>query len=155
MDTSVRKVCPHCEEELAHTAYSRHQSDRTGRICPGKSVCYERERSPRATDLDSTFDFGSASDNEDDFEDNSFTHFPGDIQEESEAVVSDIDSDNTVSSDGEIWDDTESSEKDSEAVASSSSVSEIVTGISFFLTYYHLLYRLSECAITSLLKFIA
>ena len=41
----------------------------TGRICPGKRSVFDdncRERSPRATDLDSSFNFGSASETNDD-----------------------------------------------------------------------------------------
>ncbi len=33
-------------------------------------------------------------------------------------------------------------------------MNEVVFGISFFLTYFHLVYRLSDCAIGILLKFI-
>ena len=151
----LRRECPHCKQELARTAYTRHQTDRTGRICPGKRVREDesRERSPSASDLDSTFDFGLDGDEDNGFED-SFSHIPGRTEDASESLMSDMDTDDTVSSDGEVWDDMESSEDDDEDVVSSSSVNEIVLGVSFFLTYYHLLYRLSESAIGSLLKFI-
>ena len=151
----LRRECPHCKQELARTAYARHQTDRTGRICPGKRVCEDesRERSPNASDLDSTFDFGLDGDEDNGFED-SFSHILGRTEDASESLMSDMDTDDTVSSDGEVWDDMESSEGDDEDVVSSSSVNEIVLGVSFFLTYYHLLYRLSESAIRSLLKFI-
>ncbi len=41
-----------------------------------------------------------------------------------------------------------------EKVNESDSVNEVVFGISFFLTYFRLVYRLSDCAIGFLLKFI-
>lgn len=148
-----RKVCMHCNQELSRSAYSRHQLDRTGKICPGKNVINEsyRDRSPTASDLDSTFDFGSEVDENDDLEP-SFSPDSEKTQDEMEVLSSDVDSDDTVSSDGEVWEDTDSSEGHDDN-DSGGLVNEVVFGISFFLTYYHLLYRLSENAIGCLLKF--
>lgn len=48
----------------------------------------------------------------------------------------------------------EVSEEENEEVKKSDSVNEVVFGISFFLTYFHLVYRLPDLAIGVLLKFI-
>lgn len=59
------------------------------------------------------------------------------------------------SSDGEVWDEIESEAEDSDNThGTDSSVSEATIGISFFLTSYHLVFRLSQRAVTNLLGFI-
>ena len=109
-DSDNRKVCSFCGQELAHTAFSRHQGDKTGRVCPGKrelvfeTVSYsENEPSSLVSaDLDTTFDLGSSDDAE-------VTH---DIDHPcvEDCGMSDTDSNSTSSSftlsssDGEFWD---------------------------------------------------
>ena len=149
------KVCPSCEQELAHTAYSRHLNEKTGIICPGKgdtshTTSREASRSPVVSELNSTFNFGSLADSPVS-EDGIFSCREDD---KSDSLMSDTDSDDTASSDGEVWSASESEEEDIEQENLNNSVSEIVLGISFFLTLYHLLYRLSEHAIKTLLGFI-
>ena len=55
-----------------------------------------------------------------------------------------------------MWEDVELSDKsdeDIDAVERNGLVSQVVLGIAFFLTYFHLLYHLSEVAIRTLLTF--
>lgn len=158
MESGNRKVCPFCEQELAHTAFTRHLSDNTGRICPARSR-FSRSPSPRAADLDSTFDLGS-SDLEAPSEilsDNSYTSCDdaGNLSDSEMSIASSTDSDSssdsvTLSSEDEVWDDMESEEQKEV----DNSVGVVVLGISYFLTFYHLVYHLSQRAITSLLGFI-
>lgn len=58
------------------------------------------------------------------------------------------------SSDEEVWDDTESDDEQP-AEDTTSLVSTVVSGISFFLLFFQLVYRLSECAVSTLLRFIS
>lgn len=87
----------------------------------------------------------------------SLTHSFLQCTEESE-VLSDskmsLSSESDSSSDEEVWDEIESEGDGEELQELNSSVSEVVLGISFFLTFYHLLYRLSQRAITNLLGFV-
>ena len=120
------------------------------------------------SDLDSTFDFGSADGN--DCTENNFSDDNEDILNSDDAVSS-----YEASSDGEVWKDvessdehlrtqssdevcdtverSESSDEESDTVEKNGLVIEVVVGISFFLTYFHLLYHLSEIAIRTLLSF--
>ena len=84
----------------------------TGRICPGKRSVFDdncRERSPRATDLDSSFNFGSASETNDDDKEGilSVSHISVANVSSSESSISDTDSDNSFNSEGEVWDEME------------------------------------------------
>ena len=85
-----RKVCTHCGQELAHASYSRHQLDKTGRICLGKGECLsetsEFSRSLMGSDLDSIFDFGSAGG--DDCTENNFSDDNEDILNSDDTVRS-------------------------------------------------------------------
>ena len=145
--------------------------DKTGRICPGKreDKCESREfsRSPIGCDLDSTFDFESTSSEDDWIEDN-YSNGNDDMFESVDTVslhnensFSELDTDDTVSSydassDGDVWEDVELSDEfdeDIDAVERNGLVSQVVLGIAFFLTYFHLLYHLSEVAIRTLLTF--
>lgn len=78
-----RRVCSFCSQELADTAFFRHQSDTTGSVCPGKKlrqidVTSEEEISDRESikhstsprGLDSTFDLGSSDDENSDCQHN-------------------------------------------------------------------------------------
>ena len=159
-------MCPYCGEELAHTALSRHLGDKTGRVCPGKipSSASDSEGSPEAADLDSTFDLESGT--ESDLSDNppasscacSDVMMNSGTETASDSEMSDSEmsfpSESGSSSEAEVWDETES-DGDGEGLQEvDSSVSEVVLGISFFLTFHHLLYRLSRRAVTNLLGFV-
>ena len=115
---NARRVCPDCEDELGHTAYVRHRDDTTGRICPSKSIYIEhdyRERSPRGINLDSSFDFESASDKSDDNNESSvsLSHISVAQDNASDSSKFDNDSDDSFSSEGEeVWDEMELSEEE-------------------------------------------
>lgn len=62
-----RRQCEFCGEELAHSTYYRHLHDKVGSVCPGKSTLQQPVVAMEScemdnTDLDSTFDLGSESD---------------------------------------------------------------------------------------------
>lgn len=159
--SSNRRVCPYCEEELAHTAFSRHLNDKTGRVCPGKTNCGGVSDLDSTFELDSSIDFESESDGADveisgSLHENSYAHSSVEMNSSSaEESDSEISLKSTSSSDGEVWEDLEDNEDDNEELQrGDSSVSEVVMGISFFLTFYHLVYRLSQRAVTNLLGFI-
>ena len=163
-----RRVCSFCDEELAPTAFYRHLHDRTSTVCTGKrrridfsgDELSESEHplhmnSPRA--LDSTFDLESS----DEIESPSETHAHSvflphsaqfdDTSEGASYTFSSSDSeDSTASSLEEVWDETDS-EDQTTAEDVSSSVNNVVSGISFFLVFYP---RFSERAINTLLGFI-
>ena len=157
----ARRLCPFCSQELGRTAFYRHVNDKTGNVCPGKkrprlelrTICDAgsedevplRSSSPRA--LDSTFDV-SSSEEEPELHD-SPVYTPG------TSGVSDSGTENSSSessSGEEVWEVSEN--EDSSTQSLSNQVEGIVSGLSFFLVFYHLLFHLSERAITALLGFL-
>ena len=165
-----RRVCSFCSEELAPTAFYRHLHDRTRTICHGKrkkidantsdgeSECLPHLGSPRATD--STFDLES--DDEDEiWHDDQACEVLSPLsrstpRNSSESLSCDDSTSSASSSLEEVWDETggESDTGDSSAGEKHDSVTTVVSGISIFLVFFHLIYHLSERAITTLLGFI-
>jgi len=163
-------VCSFCSQELGRTAFYRHFSDKTGNVCPGKKkprrslrcetedaydICdsidgdselHLSSGSPRA--LDSTFDLDSSDEGEQ-------MNYSLGLPNTGEIISSSSDSDASSSgssSDGEIWEETDDEDGNS-AENLSTQVKTIISGLPFFLVFYHLLFRLSERAITTLLGF--
>lgn len=165
-----RRICSFCSQELADTAFFRHQSDTTGTVCPGKrkrivtisdDELTEREslencKSPR--NLDSTFDLGSSD------SDDSISMHPYQYQcispdkPLSDDSLFDISSDSssdscnstTSSLDGEeVWEDDSVADETEQNI--NGPAGKITSGIFYFLALFQLLYHLSERAISSLL----
>lgn len=151
---SGRKVCPSCGNLLAHSAYHRHLADRTGSVCPGKmNIHLEEENSSEASfgsdhHSDSSFDFGCSSPGE----------CAGMINDSIEEVecgssmsFSDSEVDDSLSSGEEIW---ESESEDEHITEFQQTANEALLGISVFLNFFQLAFRVSERAISVLLMFL-
>ncbi len=89
------------------------------------------ERSPRGINLDSSFDFESASDKSDDNNEDSvsLSHISVAQDNASDSSKFDTDFDDSFSSEGEeVWDEMELLEEENEKVNESNSVNEVVFG---------------------------
>ena len=166
-----RKVCPSCGQELAHAAYYRHIHDDTGSICPGtKNSARQLAGSMRCDDLDesfssisncsdtdSSFDFGSALGQSSDLDCGSERGdmLASDSESTSESTLSSIES---LESAEEIWELTDTDEDescDSEASDGEGKKAQgVLFAISIFLNFFQLTFRISEQAMTTLLKFL-
>lgn len=172
-----RKQCPSCGEELAHAAYSRHIHDHTGSVCPGRELQVQMIMSPRPStsesseggsdfedDLsseDDSFDFGSAGDESDQAGCSYSADMPGEqvFNSDSESsIYSDLSSNSAhgVQSDEEIWEssDDEDLESDDCSTCDNQTVRNVLFGVSLFLNFFQLTYRVSERAMTTLLTFL-
>ena len=140
--------------KLAPTAFFKHVHDRTGTVCPGQrkrgdlndAEMSETDhpldvKSPKA--LDSTFQLESSDENESqnkEYSHGSLLSSPGGSNKPFDILLFTTNSsdseDSTVSSlDEEVWDGIESDD-DKTAKGTSSTVSSIVSGITFFLVFF-------------------
>lgn len=167
-----RKQCQWCKQELAHAAYYRHLHDDVGAVCPGKysgpSGQQYTESCSEADDLDSTFDFGSECSDED------LDGQPGDLHLSACDPVDDMESTTVNESspseesssesgvDGEeIWDSSDDDREgqgldktNQEGNSLSHNPHSVVVMISLFLSYFQLVFRLSERGVVCLLSFL-
>ena len=165
-----RILCSFYSQELAGTAFFRHQSDTIGAVCPGKrrrmvvtSDDGDSEKcSASPTGLDSTFDLGSSD------SDGSVSIY----QQHQNQIPSDNESDNSLfdissssssesynsdrsSLDGEeLWKGDSDLDEAEQQGEKDSPLFKVITGMFYFLTLFQLLYHLSERAINSLLIFL-
>ena len=172
-----RKQCPSCGEELAHAAYSRHIHDHTGSVCPGRELQVQMIMSPRPStsesseggsdfedDLsseDDSFDFGSAGDESDQAGCSYSADMPGEQvfnSDSDNSIYSDLSSNNAhdVQSDEEIWESSDDEDLDSDdfSTCDNQTVRNVLFGVSLFLNFFQLTYRVSERAMTTLLTFL-
>ena len=153
-----RRVCQACNEELALTAYYRHQN---GNSCPAKrrerppspnsdENCFEKELTDM--DLDSSFSFGDC---ESVISRDENTNFP---LEDNEGEVDSMfeessNEENSSVDDGEIWEDL-SDVSDEETGPFHTNEDRTVFAICLFLNFFQLFYKVSERAILALLLFL-
>jgi len=172
-----RKQCPSCGEELAHAAYSRHIHDHTGSVCPGRELQVQMIMSPRPStsesseggsdfedDLsseDDSFDFGSAGDESDQAGCSYSADMPGEQvfnSDSDSSIYSDLSSNSAhgVQSDEEIWESSDDEDLDSDdcSTCDNQTVRNVLFGVSLFLNFFQLTYRVSERAMTTLLTFL-
>jgi len=172
-----RKQCPSRGEQLAHAAYSRHIHDHTGSMCPGwtlqVTMSPQRQSTPDSSDEegsdfeenysmtyeDASFDFGSATDEEDQvIFGSSYSLDMGKLsdvnQESSIRSLSSTDSQDTESAEG-IWESSDDDHDSDDCYACENQIANnIQFGVSFFLNFFQLTYRVSERAMTTLLTFL-
>ena len=167
------KICAFCKQELAHASYYRHLMDRNGAVCRGKPVRRPTgvsssdedsgsdvfSISDRSENLDTSFDFGSETDDSDivDFDQRS-EQCHEDLEDDSHSQDS-KDDDEMEDSDSdleEIWEssDSESAGSDLETGNTNSLAHNVLMGISLFVTAFQLLFRISERAMSFLLLFL-
>ena len=170
MSTSTRRTCAFCSEELAPTAYFRHLHDRSGTVCPGKrrrcnvevdvseddlshDDLSQHVKLPRA--LDSTFELTSDEESLNDACEQvpSHTTVEGDDTFKNKSDEESLESSSESTLSEEVWEISEDEETASEP-STSTTVAKVVSGISFFLVFFHLVCRLSERAANTLLGFI-
>ena len=166
----IRRICPGFKEELALTAYYRHQRSNS---CPGRqhyeriptqtsgdsgseSSFDEHDHQTREGELDSSFCFSDCEPvltREDAVE--PLLDDPNDDDAEIDDMLEQENSSESECSfhDEEIWDD--SSSTSDEVIHSESYKSkEIVLGICVFINFFQLFYKVSERAILALLVFL-
>ena len=170
MATSSRRTCAFCSEELAPTAYFRHLHDTNGLVCPGKrkrcnvqADVFEDDlshddlsphvKSPRG--LDSTFEVES-SDEESTAACEQVLPHTAVVCDDVFNITSDEEEDSLESSSEsslgeEVWETSEDEQTSKPVASMSATVAKVVSGISFFLVFFHLVYRLSEHAANTLL----
>ena len=169
--SSSRRVCPGCKEELAPTAYYRHQ---TGTSCPGR----KHERLPTTdpdfsgTDseekdcdesvskhdigLDSSFCISDCESVMQTDDNNAHKFFDStDDEEEIDTMLEHESSteDELSLEDGEIWDDCSNS-SDEETAHTDFNEKKVVLGICLFLNFFQVFYKVSERAILALILFL-
>ena len=139
---SRRERCSYCGQDLALSSYYRHMNDVTGDICPAR---YK----PGETNLDSTFDFGSSSEEDTNFFDAEPVVASGGAINESDSECVEND---TFSDLEEIWETSDEEADYTEEVVRN--VQNIMFGLSAFLNFFQLAFRISERAMFILLKFL-
>ena len=171
-----RRMCRFCQQELAHAAYFRHLHDTSGTICPGRQSMdhEENHRGYESSELHVDRVSSTVSDEETGQNTRDFTG-----QQKGTDVVEDVCDENvqfsgsddessmqcsgfsssssdgyyTSSSDGEVWEESDLDDNSTEAEVSPAQ-SSLLFGISFFVYFFHLFYRLSEKGTIALLSFL-
>ena len=168
---SERKVCVSCGQQLGNTAFYRHLRDSSGLACPGKRVPREENEGEDSSDFSldlstsevesssSSFSINSSDCDIEDCDDNdiaanSFVDDNADCHFDSDAAESELTSLTDSSSGEEIWEDLPSSSCDDENQPDNSEERDALYGISVFLNFIHLTFRLSERAMLTLILFI-
>ena len=156
--TVSRRVCPGCKEQLALTAYYRHQRGN----CPGRqlesqalthwgsdsSLDEEVERG-----LDSSFCFSDSECLSPESVADQLVHDDSAEIDEMLDQESSSSEDQCSLSDEEIWDSSDTSDEDRVA-AENTRTSNIVVGICLFLNFFQLFYKVSERGILALILFL-
>ena len=164
--SASRRVCPGCKEELALTAYYRHQR---GDICPGRQlesqpftrhcgsdISSDEEVEGHEGGLDSSFRF---SDSEcltpENITDTLVHDIASDYAEIDKMLEQESSSEDECSlGDEEIWDSCSDASDEDIVGAENTRASNVVMGICLFLNFFQLFYKVSERGILALLHFL-